>query len=114
MKNILLLSVALVSLVSCRNDDDKTSNSSELSVVGTWKHTKHIIYDGKTKKVLISSNVDDCSAKSRIEFLKDGKCSVHNYELVNNTCIDNGIQNGVYTYDANAKKMTATLEGENT
>ena len=102
MKKIILFATAAISLTACRNDENDNSSS----IVGTWKETKYVIYDGKTNQVLKTTNLDACESKSTLDFTNDGKFKWHTYQSYNSTCTDLGIEGGTYNYNQANKKLS--------
>lgn len=111
-KNIILVSLSLISIVSCRNDNDVNDNSS---IVGTWRMSKDLIISGKNGSVISSDPIleSDCESKNTYTFSSDGKYSYTNYHKSNNgDCILYKSNNGTYSFSEKSKELTITLNGD--
>ncbi|MFB9121088.1 lipocalin family protein [Bergeyella porcorum] len=111
MRNLILFSMAALSLTACKRDDDNTT--TEPSIVGTWKYSKYVVYSGKDKKTIISEEpATACEAKGTMVFTSDKKTSYTFYTDSNNTCVEDGTETGIYSYDATTKKLSITSSND--
>lgn len=112
MKKFIAFALAAMSLMACRNDD----SSKETSIIGTWKLSAHVVYDGKTNNILSTEATNACISKNTYQFTNDGKVTGHIFEEIYPTdiCKDEGIYNGTYKYDASKKTINIERSGMST
>jgi len=104
MKKILMMSLGVFALMSCSNDDE---NENAVSIVGTWKESKIVIYNGTNNAVLDTELPDDCDKKNTYEFTSNGILnSKILYTKSDGTCEEDGFFSESYTYDPATKKIT--------
>ncbi|RQP10774.1 MAG: hypothetical protein EAS48_06990 [Chryseobacterium sp.] len=105
MKNILFLSgMALLSVVSCRNEDNEPQNL----LLGTWYYTKTVTYSGTTNTVLNTTAADNCNGKNNWTFAADGRLTARLYNATSSGCTEDA-QSGTYVYDRSANTITFNL-----
>ena len=99
-----MMSLGVFALMSCSNDDE---NESAVSIVGTWKESKIVIYNGTNNAVLDTELPDDCDKKNTYEFTSNGILnSKIFYTKSDGTCEEDGTFSESYTYDPATKKIT--------
>lgn len=106
MKKLILFSMAALSLTACKRDDDNTT--AEPSIVGTWNFNKYVVYNGKDKSILKEEPATACEGKDIMTFTSDKKISYTNYAKSNGTCVEDGTDTGIYSYDTSNKKLSVT------
>lgn len=111
MKKSLLALLAVASFVACSRDDDKsTATPPHSDIVGVWKQEKMVTFSGKDNSVLDTELPDDCEKKGSLEFTKDGKYISKSFlEDSKGVCIEDGSEEGTYTYDASTKKIVTIV-----
>lgn len=103
-----MLTLSVVALMSCSNDDD---TNNEVSIVGTWKESKTVVYNGTNNVVLATELPDDCDKKNTYDFTNSGKLHTKIfYTKSDGTCGEDGNSTANYTYDAAGKKIN--VDGE--
>ncbi|WOC52822.1 hypothetical protein BPO_2175 [Bergeyella porcorum] len=115
MKNLILFSMAALSLTACKRDDDNTT--AEPSIIGTWKESKYIIYSGKDEKILNIEIADVCLAKSELILTSDNNVTRYFFYNENNECKKEAPEFGSYIYDTDKQILifnTRIRENENT
>lgn len=109
MKNLFLFSIAALSLVACKGDDD--TPATEVSIIGTWKENKHLIYDGKTNTIINTENLDACESKSNLILASDKSATWNLFRMSNNECKELGADVGTYSYDTATKNLSFNWTG---
>ncbi len=99
-----MMSLGVFALMSCSNDDE---NENAVSIVGTWKESKIVIYNGTNNAVLDTELPDDCDKKNTYEFTSNGILnSKIFYTKSDGICEEDGFFSESYTYDPATKKIT--------
>lgn len=107
MKKILLTTLAIGLLVSCRKDDDNNNSNDIASIVGTWKAVKKEVISGKDmKKILEIELSNDCQKSSTFEFTTDNKYNVVSYDNFAGKCVIEDQFSISYSYNSTTKKLT--------
>jgi len=72
LKKFILIALASLSIISCRNDDDE---KEEPMIIGTWKTTDYKAISGKDGSVIFSNTIPetDCIRKSKYTYKENGK-----------------------------------------
>ncbi|QQM26672.1 lipocalin family protein [Elizabethkingia sp. M8] len=106
MKKILLTTLAIGLLVSCRKDDENNNNNDAVSITGTWKIVKTEIVSGKDKQKVLETKIhNDCEKKSTFEYTADGKYNILQYDYFNGACNIDEQSSISYTYNSTTKKL---------
>ena len=115
MKKAILFIVGMLGLVSCyRNGGEENENPANTpeyfksEVVGTWKPSGYVIYDGRDKNTILEyGDLVGCQTKNGYHFANDDTYNEHQYETGSDgRCSDKGEYLGTYEYDAAAKKIS--------
>lgn len=103
-RNLLALSLGILSVMSCSKDDE---NENAASIVGVWKESKTIIYNGKDNSILNTELPDNCDKKNFYEFTKEGKFNskIH-YTKNDGTCMEDSTTLMNYAYNYETKKLS--------
>ena len=105
MKKLLLLaSVSLVTITSCKKDDDDET----ISITGMWKLNKTEVKYGNGSTE--SETPNSCEAQTTFTFGNDGKLTSKMYENNGSNCISD-TYTGTYSYDSSNKLLTVTQSG---
>ena len=111
MKKIMMLSLSMIALMSCSNNDDA---DNQTSIVGVWKESKTVIYSGSNNAVLNTELPDDCDKKNTYEFTSNGMLNTKTFYTQSTTglCIEVANSSDAYTYNPETKKIV--VDGETT
>lgn len=114
MKKALLGAVVAIFFVACDRDKDDVKQE-EVTIAGTWKTMKYVIYDGKDRtKILQEIQPDACDEKDRFTLLKDGKVTTSTYHTTENgECKFDTEVKGTYKYDSMSKIISVKLDNSN-
>ncbi|MFN3020130.1 lipocalin family protein [Chryseobacterium sp. TY3] len=108
MKKLLFL--AVLSIISCRDDNDGSSSE----VVGKWYVKESGIISGKDGSKLQWDEFSMCERKTSIEFTNDGRIIQKVFtEKANGDCVEEPVENGSYTYDSNTKVLSGKIGSDN-
>lgn len=98
MKKVFVMATVVFALLltSCNKNDD---DNSQDPLIGVWnyKSTSYINDAGETVNV----DYDDCEKKSTYEFTADGKFKDVYYVSVENECLKDGEDPGIWKKSAN-------------
>ena len=114
MKKAILFIVGMLGLVSCyRNGGEENENTQEYfksEVVGTWKESGYVIYDGRDKNTILDyGNLVGCQTNNGYHFANDDTYNEHQYETGSDgRCSDKGELLGLYEYNPDTKKVSMT------
>lgn len=103
LKKLILIALALLSIISCRKDDDEKEESL---ITGTWNLTKIQTISGKDNSIISSYIISDCPDKRKYEFF-DNQYKITYFKdsfLVN--CDVNEVENGEFTYNKSQKYIS--------
>lgn len=107
MKKFLLFgAIALISLSSCREDEENVPTrltEIPVSILGKWSLTHYTIVSGKTDATLATQNVSTCEADTTLEFFQNGTARAHYFLLLLSVCTDLGVIDAPYTYNSSSK-----------
>ncbi|NML70949.1 hypothetical protein HHL23_14260 [Chryseobacterium sp. RP-3-3] len=108
IKRNLFLSIAVLGLLSCNNNDDDTMEVSEPTITGKWQPSKYMAYSGKDGSIIAneSSDANVCDKKGSLDMSSAGKW--HEIIYFGNTeaqCQVDAEVTGDYTYDSASKKI---------
>lgn len=104
----MMLALGVAAVMSCSKDDE---NNDQASIIGTWKESKTVVYNGSNNAVLATELPDDCDKKNTYDFTDSGKLHTKTfYTKSDGTCADDGNFTYSYSYDAGAKKII--VDGE--
>lgn len=107
----MMLSLGVAIVMSCSSDDDATD--SQASIVGTWKESKTVIYNGSNNAVLDTELPDECDKKNSYEFTSAGQLNTTIYYTQSGgVCAIDGTDSEAYTYNSETKKIV--VNGETT
>lgn len=105
MKKLLLVaSVSLVAITSCKKDDDDET----ISINGTWKLNKTEVKYGNGATE--SETPNSCEAQTSFNFGDDGKVTSKVYYNDGTACLSE-MYNGTYSYDSGSKILKLTENG---
>lgn len=114
-RKLLLLTITILTMTSCRSDDSKDSNSLPNQIKGKWFYTKTVIISGDNSAILSNEIANSCEKKSFLEFTDD-KVTEYYYKLENNECNLNysgtslyHIENNILYYETNASMRIESL-----
>lgn len=99
LKKLLLLTVTILTVTSCRNDDANDSSTGN-QIKGKWNYNKTVIISGNNQSILSSTIANSCEKKSYFEFTDD-KVTEYYYQLNNNQCILDYSGTSLYHIDSN-------------
>lgn len=108
MKKILLTTLAVGLLMSCRKDDnnENNNNNDNASIVGTWRAVKKEIISGKDMKTILETELSsDCQKNSTFEFTTDNKYNVVAYDTFIGKCVIEDQFSISYSYNSTTKKL---------
>lgn len=106
MKKILLTTLAIGLLVSCRKDDENKNNNDAVSITGTWKAVKKEVISGKDMKRILETELsNECQKNSRFEFTTDNKYNVVAYDNFAGKCVIEDQFSISYSYNSTTKKL---------
>lgn len=102
-KKLTLLSLSALAILSCSKDDE----NNDVSIVGVWKESKTVIYNGANNSVLNTEFPDDCDKKNTYEFTSGGLLNIKTFYTQSGTglCIEDGTSSESYTYNPETKKI---------
>lgn len=104
MKKITMLSLGVLAVMSCSSDD---STDEQVSIVGTWKEAKTVIYSGSNNAILDTEMPDACDKKNTYEFTSSGVLTSNIfYTKSDGTCGVDDTFTENYSYDPSTKKIT--------
>lgn len=105
----MFLSFSVLALMSCSNDDDQENESS---IVGLWRESKIVIYNGTNNAVLNTEMPDDCDKKNTYEFTSGGQINIKTFYTQSSTgnCLEDTTSSEAYTYNSETKKITVGNE----
>ena len=105
MKKAILFIVGMLGLVSCyRNGGEENENPANApeyfksEVVGTWKPSGYVIYDGRDKNTILEyGQLVGCEINNGYHFANDDTYNEHQYETgTDGRCSDKGEFLGTY------------------
>ncbi len=107
IKKTLFLSIAVISLLACSNNDEN-NNAPEASIVGKWQPSRYMAYSGKNGSIITSQSSDAnvCDKKGSLDFAANGK--LHQIAYSGNAeaqCKIDFEATSDYTYDTATKKV---------
>ena len=114
MKKVILSIVGMLTISACYRDGGPEYNAEyfKSEVVGTWKESGYVIYDGRDKNTILDyGNLVGCEANNGYHFANDDTYNEHQYEKDSDgRCSDKGEFLGKYQYDAATKKISMTRD----
>ena len=112
MKKVMLSIVGMLTISACYRDGGPEYNAEyfKSEVVGTWKESGYVIYDGRDKNTILDhGDLVGCQTNNGYHFANDDTYNEHQYETgTDGRCSDKGEFLGTYQYDAAAKKISMT------
>ena len=117
MKKAILFIVGMLGLVSCyRNGGEENENPANApeyfksEVVGTWKPSGYVIYDGRDKNTILEyGQLVGCEINNAYHFANDDTYNEHRFEKNSDgRCSDKGELLGLYEYNPDTKKVSMT------
>jgi len=112
MKKVILSIVGMLTISACYRDGGPEYNAEyfKSEVVGTWKESGYVIYDGRDKNTILDhGDLVGCQTNNGYHFANDDTYNEHQYETGSDgRCSDKGEFLGTYQYDAVAKKISMT------
>lgn len=118
IKKTLFLSMAVLSLFACTNNDDEDNKkTTEAGIVGKWQPSKYMAYSGKDGSIIAgeSSDANVCDKKGFIDIAANGK--IHELSYYGNAeseCKLDSDTTSDYTYDASSKTIQVKYSGGST
>ncbi|AZA56652.1 hypothetical protein EG349_17440 [Chryseobacterium shandongense] len=95
--NKIMVSVLLLSLISCSGNDEDQALSNKASIIGEWYVEKAEIYRSLNQNIQTSFSTD-CEKKSTYEFTDTHLLSII-YAQSNNTCVKTDAVTKKYIFD---------------
>ena len=112
MKKVILSIVGMLTISACYRDGGPEYNAEyfKSEVVGTWKESGYVIYDGRDKNTILDyGNLVGCQTNNGYHFANDDTYNEHQYETDRDgNCSDKGELLGLYEYNPDTKKVSMT------
>ncbi len=102
-RTLLFVSILLLLLQSCSSEGSNNTNPSvpidQSNVIYKWNLNKQLLNN-------VSQTLSTCDKQGYIQFKSDGTFERKDYYLSGTSCLQEGFDNGTYTYSLATNKIT--------
>ena len=107
-KTIFFAALSLLTIFSCKNDDEEEVGS-RTDIVGVWKLKEKTVISGKNGLVLHTMNVTTCDGNNTYEYSADKKYKATYYSDASGDCLAVEEVAAKYNYNPEYHRVTVTF-----
>lgn len=110
-KTIFFAALSLLTVVSCKNDDEEVGSRTD--IVGVWKLKEKTVISGKNSMVLHTMNVTTCDGNNTYDYTADKKYKATYFSDASGNCLANEVVEAKYIYNPEYHRVTVTYANGN-